>query len=218
MKLSNIYLYEVLIPKFLTQVDEDFRGDLNEGEMDPGLVSLLGQADKAVFEKFKIKPSDKKYFIAGSARLHLDNELKDAFKVTENIGDLDIVIPDKQVWLDAGFSEEEANKGIYRPEEYPDIEVFTEWKPQIADPGKFKDKNVRDSMAILSDSTLNKGYYFMPLKDIVDYKTILDRPKEQEIIKAINQYLKGTPEEKISVLKQIIGILGGKEQARTFFG
>jgi hypothetical protein len=211
---SNNPLIEQILDQFFNLVDRNFRGQLTEA-MDSSLINLLNTANKTVFDKFNILPTDKEYFIAGSARLYLDTELRDAFNINESLGDLDIVIPSKELWVNAGLEKEYNEGGIYKVPGTA-IEVFTEWKPQVADPDKFKDKNVRSTDIILSDANLNKGYYFMPLRDIVDYKTILGREKERQVVKAIASYIDGNPAEKIGILKKLIKILG-VNNAKSFF-
>ena len=65
-----------------------------------------------IFKKFRILPNNKSYFIAGSARLYLYPKLRDAFGLTGTIGDLDLVIPNEQLWVNAGLQEELKNGGI----------------------------------------------------------------------------------------------------------
>jgi hypothetical protein len=215
MKASSTKpLMEQILDQFFNLVDRNFRGQLTEA-MDSSLINLLNTANKTVFNKFNISPTDKEYFIAGSARLYLDTELRNAFNVNESLGDLDIIIPDKELWVNAGLEKEYNEGGVYKVPGTV-IEVFTEWKPQIADPEKFKDKNVRSTEEILADANLNKGYYFMPLRDIVDYKTILDREKERQVVKAITSYIDGSSAEKVGILKKLINILG-IDNAKSFF-
>lgn len=215
MKISSsTYIREEILPNILELLDKQFKGSINES-IDPALSKLLDTADKRVFEKFGIDPLEKKYFIAGSARLHLDTKLKDVFGINEPLGDLDIIIPDRNLWVNAGLEEEYDTNGIYNVPGTV-IEVFAEWKPQVADPKKFKDQNVRSTQEILKSANLNQGYYYMALKDIVDYKTILSREKEKQIVTAIKAFLDGSGGDKVNILRKIIGILG-INNAKSFF-
>ena len=149
MRLTEIYLKEVFLREFWAELEEDLQ--LDEA-IDPGLSKLLGEANKIVFEKFGIRKSDKVYFIAGSARLYLYPELRDAFKLKGSIGDLDIVIPDKEIWKKAGLEKELQAGGIYRPTSDGSIEVFTEWNPAKAG-GQYADTQVRSTEEILQSAT-----------------------------------------------------------------
>lgn len=203
MKLFEIYTNEILIPEFWGQLEEDL--ELNESES--GLKELLLRANDIVFAKFKIHPKERKYFIAGSARLYLYPELREAFNLTGSIGDLDIIIPNKEDWIKAGFENEWNEGGIYRPTNDGSIEVFNMWNPAKAGV-KYADIKVRPSDQILSEATSIGGYYFMPLKDIMDYKLAMGRDKEQEIVNLINQYRKSGKKDKTLFLRKMINIIG----------
>lgn len=174
MRLSEIYIKEVLLGEFWKQVEED----LIVEEGDSGLKHLIEQANTIIFEKFKINPTDKVYSIVGSARLYLYPTLREAFNLTGTIGDLDMVIPDKELWINAGLEENWNKGGIYRPTNDGSIEAFNEWAPQKAG-GAYADVQVRSTPDIIRDSTLINGYYFMSIQDIMDYKTKLGRDKEK---------------------------------------
>lgn len=203
MRLSEIYIKEFFLKEFWSQVSEDLLDEVDGG----GLDSLLSQANKIIFEKFKINPKDRVYFIAGSARLYLYPKLRDAFGLTGTIGDLDIVIPNEELWVQAGLTEELKNGGIYRPTQDGSIEAFTLWSPEKAS-GRYADVKVRSTNEILKDADFINGYYFMNMADVADYKTKLGREKEQEVVNLINKYKESNVEDKNSFLKQIIGIIG----------
>lgn len=107
-------------------------------------------------------------------------------------------------------------KGIYRPGNgeggmnlvNADIEAFTIW-----DPSKAKgavDVSVRGPSEILKDSVNIGGHYFMNIYDVFDYKSKLNRKKEKQIVKFLQQYLSGeeTPQRAEELFKQIGKIVG----------
>ena len=116
------------------------------------------------------------------------------------------------------FLKQESNwkKGIYRPGNgdggmnlvNADIEAFTIW-----DPSKAKgavDVSVRGPSEILKDSVNIGGHYFMNIYDVFDYKSKLNRKKEKQIVKFLQQYLSGeeTPQRAEELFKQIGKIVG----------
>jgi hypothetical protein len=185
-----------------------------EVSIDGKLKSLLSDADTLVFDKFGIKPSDKVYFIAGSARLHLEPRLTKTFNVRGPVGDLDIVIPDERFWQRAikkgtldksevGYDEQRGY--VYRPKGNKDIEVFSKWDPSLAGV-EYQDVNVRSNDEILSDSVERGGYHFMNIGDVIDYKLKLDRDKEKGITDLIKRYLESEDtEENIEVFFKKLG-------------
>ena len=179
MNLLEIY-HKVLFEKFFKQIQDEL--PLNEA-FDPGLQSLLDEAKTLVFDKFGINPKDKVYFIAGSASLYLFPDLRKYFDLKGSIGDLDIVIPDRKYWEKAGLG----NQTIYRPKENNTIEAFDVWDPSKAG-GDYADTKVRSTPDILNSAFFAGGYWFMNLRDVLDYKVKLSREKEQEILKFIAQY------------------------------
>ena len=161
MNLTEIHI-NIFLENFFQELQEEI--SLNE-EVDPNLQELLDIADEIVFKKFGINPQDKVYFIAGSAALYLYPELRTQFDLRGTIGDLDIVIPDPKYWENAGLE----GQTIYRPEEDKRIEVFTKWDPAKAG-GEYANVDVRSTSTILSNAVQTNGYWFMPLRDILDYK------------------------------------------------
>lgn len=212
MRLTEIYLREVILREFWAQLEEELQVD---EAIDPGLSKLLSQANKIIFDKFGIKPSEKKYFIAGSARLYLYPELRDVFGLTGGIGDLDIVIPDENLWIKAGMDKELKAGGIYRPTSDGSIEAFTIWDPSKAG-GQYKDTQVRSTEEILQNASPVEGYYYMSFMDIIDYKTKLGREKEKEVVDLISKYRQGSFKDKREFLKQIINSIG-VNQAKELF-
>ena len=217
MKLFDIYVKGVLLESIFELLENDISDD---DEMDSSLKSLLDNANSLVFDEFGIKPSERKYFVAGSSRLYLSKELRDTFNLTSSIGDLDIVIPDKKIWnnlidLDTAINNltniiENLKRGIYRPTSDDSIEAFQIWLPGIVDK-KYEGMSVRDSNEILSDSRFKQGYYFMPIRDVVEYKFKLNRDKEQDVVKLVNQYRESSPQEKRVIVKKIISLFGIEE-------
>lgn len=203
MRLSEIYIKEFFLKEFWSQVSEDLLDEVDSG----GLDTLLSQANEIIFRKFNINPKDRVYFIAGSARLYLYPKLRDAFGLTGTIGDLDIVIPNEELWVKAGLTEELKKGGIYRPTQDGSIEAFTLWAPDRAG-GSYADVKVRSTNEILNDADFINGYYFMNMADVADYKTKLNRDKEQEVVDLINKYKESNVEDKHGFLRQIISIIG----------
>ena len=195
MNLTEIYI-NIFLENFFQGLQEEI--SLNE-EVDPNLQKLLNTADEIVFKKFGINPQDKVYFIAGSAALYLYPELREKFDLRDTIGDLDIVIPDSKYWKKAGLE----GQTIYRPKEDKRIEVFTEWDPSKAG-GEYANVNIRSTNTILNNAVQTNGYWFMPLRDILDYKLKLDRVKEKDIVSLIKSYQGGSKAEKIKFLRDIL--------------
>lgn len=214
MNLTEIYIKEVILKEIWKELEEELQLD---EVLDAGLSKLLNEADKIVFEKFGIDPSQPgKYFIAGSARLYLFPELREAFNLTGTLGDLDIVIPDKNLWLKAGLKNELAKGGIYRPTSDGSIEVFTDWDPSKAG-GEYADTQVRSTPEIMRSSNKVEGYYYMSLVDVIDYKVKLGRDKEQEVVTLVQQYMDGKIKDRKEFLRQVIQTIG-KENAKKFLG
>jgi hypothetical protein len=226
MNISEIYLREVYLRKFCEELEETLQ--LTESTGNPALTNLLNKANKILFPRFGINPSDEgKYFIGGSARLHLYPEV--AALLNDKIGDLDIVIPGDKEWdylvkyLDGNkipYNKEEVAQGIYRPEgkEGP-IEAFKKWDPAKIDPEKYKGVGFSDTEDILMTSNRQSvgGYYFMSLFDIIDYKVKLNRDKEVAITRLLGQYIDADEETKKDIREKIIILFAGDERAARSF-
>jgi hypothetical protein len=212
MRLSEIYIKEFFLKEFWANVSEELLTEVDTSSVD----GLLRKADELIFKKFGILPNNRAYFIAGSARLYLYPKLRDAFDLSGSIGDLDIVIPNKEFWVRAGLENEFNNGGIYRPTEDGSVEAFTIWAPNKAG-GIYADVNVRPTNEILANADLIEGYYYMSLLDVADYKTKLNRDKEQDVVSLINQYNEGTIEDKQSFLRLIVKAIG-LTKTKEFFG
>ena len=212
MRLSEIYINEFFLKEFWKNVSDDLVNEVDTN----GLNTLLSRADELIFKKFGILPNNKSYFIGGSARLYLYPKLRDAFGLSGTIGDLDIVIPDEQLWVNAGLQEELKNGGIYRPTSDGSIEAFTIWDPSKAG-GSYADVSVRSTNEILDSAELIDGYYYMSILDVADYKTKLSRDKEQEVVNLINQYKESNTESRQTFLRQIVNAIG-INNAKDFLG
>jgi hypothetical protein len=121
MKLSKLYqetLNENNVWRKLESILRD--GNPLTEELGGGLAPLLKEANTVIFQKFNINPEDKVYFISGSARLYLYPDLiaelnkMDPKNFPLQVGDLDMVIPNKELWEKAGLGEF-LKTGIYRP-------------------------------------------------------------------------------------------------------
>ena len=113
-----------------------------------------------IFDKFNIKKDDKKYFISGSARLYLSEEISELFNLTKPVGDLDVVIPDKELWINAGL-EKEYNEGVFKPTKDGSMEVFNVWDPSKSGDELYATTKVRSPSEIMNDLTFHDGYWYM---------------------------------------------------------
>lgn len=203
MRIFEIYTKDIILRDFWNRLEEGL--EINEGES--GLKDYLSKADEIIFKKFGINPSDKVYFIAGSARLYLYPELREVFGLTGQIGDLDFIIPYKKYWIQAGLEEEWNKGGIYRSTDDGSIEAFNVWDPARAG-GAYADYKVRATNDILRDANMINGYYFMSLADIIDYKMALNRDKEQEVVNLIKQYQGKDTMGRSEFLNKMIKLIG----------
>jgi hypothetical protein len=226
MNLEEIYLREIYLKKFCEDLEESLQ--LTEEINNSALLDLLQQAEKTIFPRFGIKSSEpNKYFIAGSARLHLFPQLSTI--LNDTIGDLDLVIPGQAEWdylkqyLDKNnipYNKDEVAQGIYRPKDAPKLEAFTKWDPSKVDPEKFKDVTFTSTPTLLRTGSRKPvgGYYFMPLFDIVDYKMKLDRTKEEGVTSLLAKYINAKNEdEKKDIRTQILQIFAGDETSAKSF-
>jgi len=210
MRLSEIYIKEFFLKEFWGNLSEDLLSEVDTAGIEP----LLRRADELIFKKFRILPNNRSYFIAGSARLYLYPKLREAFGLEGTIGDLDLVIPNEEIWINAGLQDELNKGGIYRPTKDGSVEAFTVWDPSKAG-GSYADVRVRSTSEILADADEINGYFYMSMADVADYKTKLSREKEQEVVNLINQYKESNIEDKHSFLRQIIHAIG-LNNAREF--
>tara|TARA_R110000803_G_C11980687_1_gene320714 strand:+ start:814 stop:1497 length:684 start_codon:yes stop_codon:yes gene_type:complete len=218
MRLTEVY-NRLKIDEFWKQVEVSYMsGEVN---MPPKLQGLLNDADTLVFEKFGLKPSDKVYFIAGSARLHLDPKLKKTFTLKGDIGDLDMVIPDKSIWeraLEKGTLPKDevtldgAKGYAYRPNDNKVIEVFSVWNPAFGG-DEYADTTVRTSKEIVNDAVEKGGYYFMSIGDVIDYKLKMNREKEKDVVELIDRFRNApdTEENMEHFFRKLVDIIGEKE-------
>lgn len=219
MRLTEIYLKEVLLKEFWTELEETLQID----EAITGkLKKFLDRANSEIFEPFGITKDDhNKYVVVGSSRLYLFPVIRKAFNLTEP-GDLDIVIPGEAEWKhlkkyleNKGEWEKHKSlyeKKIYRPSQ--DIEAFDEWKPQLAGDGK--DMNVASTDEIMDNSSVVDGYNFMDFRDIVDYKMKLSRPKEEAITKLLLKHRNSRdPKAKEKIVSGILRLIGGDEDKKN---
>lgn len=104
MRLTEIY-NNLMIEKAWKKLDEILSGSDLLQEADPTKLNLLlKNARVLIFDAFGIDPSERKYFIAGSARLFKNpmllkvlNEL-DSKTWSMDIGDLDVIVPNEGDW------------------------------------------------------------------------------------------------------------------------
>lgn len=213
MRLSEIYIKEVMLKEFWKGVQEDL--ELNEGG-DSGVTDLLAKSNSIIFDKFKVDPKEQVYSIVGSARLYLYPTLREAFGLEGTIGDLDLVFPRKEDWVNAGLEENWNKDGLYRPTDDGSIEAFNVWDPSRAG-GAYADVKVRPTNTVIADSTLINGYYFMSLEDIMDYKTSLNRDKEKDVVELIQKYAKSGVDNRREFIIRIVKLIG-VPKAKEFLG
>lgn len=202
-----------MLKEFWRGVQEDL--EINESA-DAGLSSLLEKSNEIIFNKFKVQPKEQVYSIVGSARLYLYPTLREAFNLTGSIGDLDMVFPRKEDWVNGGLEENWNKGGIYRPTDDGSIEAFNVWDPSRAG-GAYADVKVRPTNQVVADSTLINGYYFMSLEDIMDYKTSLNRDKEKDVVQLIQQYAKSGVNNRREFIIRIVKLIG-VPKAKEFLG
>ena len=222
MKLSELFNEALSEKNTWQKLDEILResNTLTEG-VSAKMSLFLDEADKVIFDKFKINQKQKVYFIAGSARLYLYpdlvyemNQLDPNFPTS--IGDLDVVIPNVQIWQNAGMSEY-LKAGIYRPYNLNppltqmNIEAFTVWDPKRAG-GAYANVEVRSEEQIISDLEFVDGYWFMALQDVLDYKNQMVRKKEIAVANLIKQYEEEevTPEKRHEFLRKVAMLITGR--------
>ncbi len=219
MKLRRA-LNEALLQRFC----EDLETAAAPATVTGKLATLLNESKRLVFEPFNINANDRKYFIAGSARLYLYPEFIEILKL-KTMGDLDFVIPGKQEWsnLNAHLAKnpnpkikaEDVKAGRYIPHEL--IEAFDEWMPKY-DEEAARDFSVRSTADILKSAKLIGGYYFMSLYDIMDYKLNLNRDKEKQITDLLIKYQKaGSSSEKNEIKKFVLSLFAGDEAEANDF-
>lgn len=213
MKLTDVYINEVLLPKFWEVVKNDTIIDEVVGTK---LNDLLTISKDLIFDKFNIDLNDKTYFIAGSSLLYLYPNLRKAFNLSDEIGDLDIVIPNRKNWEYAGVGELFDYNGIYRPKEDDRIEVFNIWQPSKAGV-EYADVNVRSTNEIMSDVVNINGVNFMSIDDVIDYKTKLNRDKEQGFVELVDNYIESDSADRQKFLTKIVKLIGIK-QTKEFLG
>jgi hypothetical protein len=227
MKLSKLYqetLNENNVWRKLESILRD--GNPLTEELGGGLAPLLKEANTVIFQKFNINPEDKVYFISGSARLYLYPDLiaelnkMDPKNFPLQVGDLDMVIPNKELWEKAGLGEF-LKTGIYRPYQLKppatkmNIEAFTVWAPNRT-PG-FENIEVRSEQEIFKNLEKFNGYWFMGLEDVIDYKDKMKRDKEVALSELIKQYEQGgsAKEERSTFLTKVAALLTGKFAPKT---
>lgn len=217
MKLSEIY-EEMFIKDAWDKLEEALNETALLEEGNGKLDVLIQEAERVVFTNFGIDSSEKKYFIAGSARLYLYPGLVDfvndltekmdkeygpqAPKTPTEPGDLDIVIPGKDNWdnlkenvsgkVDMEAFESNFSKKIFRPNELGltkmDVEAFDVWAPQRAG-GEYANTKVDDTRNILNRATKFNDHYFMNMYDVINYKFQMGRAKDLKIAQLINSYI-----------------------------
>jgi len=226
MKLSKLF-GEVLNENNVWSRLESILKKMNPlTEITSSRMSLfLLDADKFILDKFGIERDSEDYFIAGSAALYLYPELVVAMierdsSFPSQIGDLDMVIPNKELWVKAGLTKELEAGGIYKPKMAKhNIEAFTEWDPSKAG-GPYANVKVRSEANIMNNSSMIDGYRFMSLQDVFHYKYQMNRDKEVAIGELINSHGKGgTPEENLKLVKGVANIVisqyGNKEKSQN---
>ena len=262
MKLFEVY-NDLMVEKAWKKLDEILLNADILQEADPTkLNDLLNKSKILIFDAFGINPSERKYFIAGSARLFKNPMLLKALNEMDSrtwsmdIGDLDVIVPNESDWqnlyknyttpdsdflkkIGKSIGEKNIPKvvelfkkqwkdfggKIYRPGLgknglgliKEDMEVFTYWDPKIAKVQGTNDFNVRDDQTILKDAVNIGGFYFMSIYDVMDYKSKLNREKEIELVKFVNQFMEQgeTPQAKEQLFKNIYTLFRTEQQQKS---
>jgi hypothetical protein len=218
MKVKSI-LTEVLLEQFCNVLEHQLEIS-SPVSFPPELENLLKEAKKlGVFANSKttneeveneklnlnIDPTKPNYVIAGSARLHLYPKIKEIITLTP-INDLDIV-----------YEKLKTNK-IESPDKK--IEIFNKWDPnQVPKNEKPKpiDFTVRSTPEILKSAKMIGGYRFMSFYDILDYKLNLNRPKENQLVIKIVEYLNNKdPKIQNEIIKIFLEDEQGKKDFESF--
>ena len=226
MKLSELFNEALKENNVWTKLESILKdgNQLNE-VMNSKLSQYLYESKHVIFDKFGIKTNSERgvYFVAGSARLYLYPELVYEMNQLDpefptSVGDLDIVIPNTEIWENAGMGEF-LKDGIYRPYNLNpplttmNIEAFTVWDPSKAG-GAYANVKIRSEAEIRSDLEFEDGFWFMGLRDVLDYKHQMVRKKEIVIANMINSYENGgaglTPEQRREFIKKVAMAITGK--------
>lgn len=222
MRFTRV-VYEYLLKEFCN----DLENSLTEAAVSPPakLKGLLKESEEFVFKPFGIKPSEQKYFIAGSARLYLYPELVKSLNL-KPIGDLDMVVPENKYWNDLedyvkkypndNVGPDEIELRRYSPTADELIEVFDKWLPKY-DEESTGDFEVRDTNTILKSARNLGGYYYMSFYDIIDYKFALKRAKEKPIVDLLIKYRDGDNATKEQIKKDLMSVLGNDSQEAEEF-
>ena len=208
MQLTTVYI-EMLHERLWESVTSELLV-----EASPELKTLLQLADDHVFKPMGITPTDDVYFIAGSARIYLQPDIISSFKIDRKIGDLDIVIPGKEYWTNAG-KEAEFDAGAWEFEvNGKELSVFTKWDPRKS-AERVQDYDVASTSDILNRADIVDGHWFMDFADIADYKMRLNREKEQQFVGLYTSYMNASPMKRGMVLRKIVNVIG-LDPARQF--
>ena len=207
IKLKSLYI-ESLHEQLWQSVKHDLLTEVSSK-----LQTLLDLADEHVFGPMGIDPEDKVYFIAGSARIFLYPELIQSVNIDQDIGDIDIVVPGRKYWKNAG-KEDLYNKGWEFKVDGKELSVFSSWDPRLG-ADQAMDYQVADTNDILKRADKLEGHWFMDFADIIDYKMRLGRKKEEQFVKLFMQYKNSSPQERAVILRRIINTIGF-ENAKQF--
>ena len=207
IKLKSLYI-ESLHEQLWQSVKHDLLTEVSSK-----LQTLLDLADEHVFNPMGIDTKDQVYFIAGSARIFLYPDLISAVNINRQIGDIDIVVPDRKYWKNAG-KEDLYNKGWEIKVDGKELSVFSSWDPRLG-ADQAMDYQVADTNDILKRADQLKGHWFMDFADIIDYKMRLGREKEEQFVKLFMRYKNSSPQERAVVLRRIINTIGF-ENAKQF--
>jgi len=199
-------------PQNVREFLNEFENELIE-ENSERLKEMLSDATWEVFAKFQLHPSEKKYFIGGSAILYIFPKLVEFLDLKRNVGDLDIIIPYREYWEKAGLGEEYDKNGIFRAEsENGEIEVFNIWAPDRAGV-EYADVSVRSTEEILKDAKFIDGYWYMSIMDVLDYKMKLHRDKEIKASNILIDYAIGKIVDKGEFLYKLAKAIGIRNTA-----
>jgi hypothetical protein len=157
----------------------------------PNLLKVLNELDKSfplvIGDLDVIIPNKEQWDTLVNNFTNEDSEFLK--KLSKKIGEKNIPIV-----MEKFKKQQESGYVVYRPGKGglgltdSDIEVFDEWRPDKVKGGE--NVRVRTTSEIMSDAVQIGGFYYMNVRDVIDYKWQLNRDKEKEILNLIGKYVK----------------------------
>ena len=215
MKLFEAY-NKALLNEFLESYEPEL---LNE--IDSKLSNGLDSLDEYILSPLGIDPGDSgKYFIAGSSVLYVYDELRGLFDYNEakhQLGDVDVIIPTNTTVMVEGVEQRvwdmdllSGSNGNYRTTiNGIEIELFDVWDPSRGG-DDYSDVKVSSTEDILRNATKFASHWFMSFKDVIDYKSQMNRGKESDILKIYSDFNNFSKLGKMKFLIKVVDLIGMK--------